>query len=207
MQFSRDSTMSSSIRNSIMTCSFLKTFQQHTVTKNSEINEDKSPKLPFAHFKHWFNMTASLTTANSKKVQPCELYEQVYINIDLKFILVIVLARIAALDGWRVVSIKLLQLLKIFQWPQRLKGLKWSYMDNPADHGSDICTLNNKRKYWNIALTPLLQVCVVCVLHEIPNFVNLRYSEKKKKGKKNKKQIQSNKGKVQCYIVICCKDN
>lgn len=79
-------------------------------------------------------------------------------------------------------------------------------MDNPADHGSDICTLNNKRKYWNIALTPLLQVCVVCVLHEIPNFVNLRYSEKKKE-KKNKKQIQSNKGKVQCYIVICCKDN
>lgn len=112
----------------------------------------------------------------------------------------------AALDGWRVVSIKLLQLLKIFQWPQRLKGLKWSYMDNPADHRSDICTLNNKRKYWNIALTPLLQVCVVCVLHEIPNFVNLRYSEKKKE-KKNKKQIQSNKGKVQCYIVICCKDN
>lgn len=34
-----------------------------------------------------------------KKVQPCKLYEQVYVNIDLKFILVIVLARMAAMDG------------------------------------------------------------------------------------------------------------
>lgn len=67
-------------------------------------------------------------------------------------------------------------------------------MDNPADHGSDICTLNNKKKYWNIALTPLLQVCVVCVLHEIPNFVNLRYSKKKKEKKQKTNTIQQRKG-------------
>lgn len=92
--------MSSSIRNSIMTFSFLKTFQQHTVTKNLEINEDKSPKLPFAHFKHWFSMHDCFTHYSKlKKVQPCELYEQVYVNVDLKFILVIALARMAALDG------------------------------------------------------------------------------------------------------------
>lgn len=55
-------------------------------------------------------------------------------------------------------------------------------------------------------LNPLLQVCVVCVLHEIPNFVKLRYQENKRKEKKQKTNT-SNKGKVQCYIVICCKDN
>lgn len=49
---------------------------------------------------HWFNMHDSFAHYSKlKKVQPCELYEQVYVNIDLKFILVIVLARMAAMDG------------------------------------------------------------------------------------------------------------
>ena len=120
--------MSSSIRNSIMTFSFLKIFQQHTVTKNSEINEDKSPKLPFAHFKHWFNMTASLTTANSKKVQPCELYEQVYVNIDLKFILVIVLGDCSCKDsctGWlKSCFHKIAAIAKDFSVTPEIKGIK-----------------------------------------------------------------------------------
>lgn len=61
--------------------------QQHTVTKNLEINEEKSPKLPFAHFKHWFNMSqydCFTHYSKLKNVQPCELpvYEQVWLFLQ-----------------------------------------------------------------------------------------------------------------------------
>ena len=98
----------------------------------------------------------------------------------------------AAIDGWRVVSIKLMQLLKIFQWPQRLKGLKWSYKDNPADHGSDICTLNIKKGLKYSIKSTATSLCSLCSTWN-SKFCKFKILRKQQKGKKTKNKYNPTK--------------